>query len=371
MNDIIDIIHNALPVAKHKRINALEIDAEEAAYDIGAANEAVDELLSALPDLNKDEVMAIVKTLTNRQNILIHPTMSDLDQNKLVLLKPEVLRVYIRLAKKYLQFVLALKKIIQTHSEVKLGVYERSELSELIKNLKQFLLNASKVFTLKTDDAEDVRKLKQLAQLVYKNCQPFLEEIDYEVGEYVLYRGINKGKDIAQIFTNQLLSRRPDRMPLHTDQFAHDAFNEYFTKKFNHPFRNALFVTGNIKIAKDYGTPYAVFPIGDFEYLWAKNTTDLYVAYSYTEPAKDFSILNKFMNYAGVGMDSDSFASIKKDTFKWLNDDVEFSQEDLKDAIETGNEIMLWVDNYYAIRADYYDFFAKELRQLIDNGPND
>jgi len=129
---------------------------------------------------------------------------------------------------------------------------------------------------------------------ISENCKPFLEEIDYKIFSFPVYRGIESVQMKKKFMTVQnvrLENRRPKDMP----REVHDKLNELFIRKFKEPFRDALFVTGDSYFAEGYGTTYCVFPVGEFSFIWSKNIKDLFELYEeYIDGYPDVNI-NQFI----------------------------------------------------------------------------
>ena len=52
---------------------------------------------------------------------------------------------------------------------------------------------------------------------------------------------------------------------------------DWFIENFGAPYRNSVHVTGNIYQTEDYGSPFAIFPIGDFTFVWSPTVSDIAV----------------------------------------------------------------------------------------------
>jgi len=177
---------------------------------------------------------------------------------------------------------------------------------------------------------EFIKKIKQ-------DCQPYLQEVGSKVFEGGgLWRGMQDGHKPRQLKT----ARLQDRKPRDSSQQIHDGMNEYFDSRFGHPFRNGVFVTGEGGEYGEYGFPFQIFPIGNFDYLWSTDVPDLMGtvdAYEwrpekYRYSAEDLQerhqqMINTFIKSELTGYETKHLAA----------------------AAFSGNEIMLWCEQYYAL----------------------
>lgn len=107
---------------------------------------------------------------------------------------------------------------------------------------------------------------------VYENCKPFLQEAKGNP----IYSGRRSktGRGDDRLFVGTI---RKDRRPKDTPLKYHILLNKLFVEEFGWRARTeSLFCTKQIRTARYFGTPYYIFPIGDFDYIWNANTTDLF-----------------------------------------------------------------------------------------------
>jgi len=195
-------------------------------------------------------------------------------------------------------------------------------------------------------------RLKKAARYVLNKCTQYLDEIDYEIDKYRLYRGINPNKKSSSDEFNNvklagdvvlLLNKRLERNPRDTDRECHDRINRKFEQEFGLPYRNGVFATGDDSEAMIYGGLYVIFPIGKYNYLWSTEISD----------------------FAG---DIDHLCTISKNQFDKISFKKEFDyieNRGMKDAIASHNEIMIWCHSYIAINALYYDKFVDMVDSII------
>ena len=199
----------------------------------------------------------------------------------------------------------------------------KDRIEELREKYDNYLEQLDALYA-ETSSTEDI--VKEFATMVKKRCQPFLQAIDGNVIKYPMYRGLDG--EAAPIVTKKM--HLTNRYPKNTDQEVHDKINWFFKRKFGHPYRNGLFCTGDVGFATDYGTLYIVFPIGKFEYLWSLEVNDLFSAVDEIEHAM---------------YDED-----KEMSFMEVMNTYNYQNRRLKDAIETGHEIMIWGRSYLGMR---------------------
>ena len=185
---------------------------------------------------------------------------------------------------------------------------------------------------------------------IYMNCQPFLKQIG-DPSKNIMWRGIkyiSRGMvhDLAELDVGIKDVRLGDRKPLDTDADDHQALNNYLNTMYGHPYRSALFATGAKHVAESYGTgeePFAIFPIGDFDFLWHPQIGDFF---------GEFFDTGAYEDYKAEGVPADELVEIMfEEYFGPFNDD------DLVEAIHSDHEIMVWVKKYYYMKPEYLPGF--------------
>jgi len=164
------------------------------------------------------------------------------------------------------------------------------------------------------------QEFDEAIKLIKRDCKSFLAQR----GEGLLYRGVQKGLG-KNIKTFSKKVPRTDRKPKNTLRSTHQELDDWFNDNFGFRARSAaVFVTGDLRDARSYGAAYAIFPIGDFEFLWSPNIGDLFIA---------------------LGNPENMESTLKN---------AEYKKTDLADAIESGHEIMLSCKEYYALHIKEY-----------------
>jgi hypothetical protein len=133
---------------------------------------------------------------------------------------------------------------------------------------------------------------EEAAKIICRDCSKWLRES----GGTLFYRGVNLDKfsrdpssfkrtPIVKLTSGELgylgdemmvrVSVPRNRKPSDSPQWLHDVMDENLVKNTGIPFRSrSIFAVGNYTVASDYGAPYAIFPIGDFDYAWSKVMDD-------------------------------------------------------------------------------------------------
>lgn len=174
-------------------------------------------------------------------------------------------------------------------------------------------------------------------ELVKRECQPYLNS--RPVGEH-LYRGYGELRHDDKTYPNFFKGKlRQQRKPLTTSPLHHNLMNNYFIQKFGQQFRNSIYTTGNLGFAERFGKLYAIFPIGNFSFLWSPNIVDFY---SGRLPVPSSFIKRLFK----------SNRDLDQTKLNVILDKLNYTTENLAKAILSGNEIMIRCKEYYSILGD-------------------
>jgi len=209
-------------------------------------------------------------------------------------------------------------------------------------------------------------KITTMGDKLLQHCRPFLEQIDYAVADHCVFRGLRK-QHYRPLMLKQ--SRMANRQTVDTPNALHELSNNYFTSKFGHPFRNGVFGIGSFNTAAGYGTGLiypasnpeglnaVIFPVGKFAFCWSPAVKDFYS--DIIEPTMDLIYSTKVKtvcpdingtsgNFNDV-MSSPCVQNIVKDNLADSIDNAHYSTTDLKQAIDSHNEIMFAVHQYYVL----------------------
>ena len=180
-------------------------------------------------------------------------------------------------------------------------------LSEITKQIKSNLLS---------DEAK---------QFVLRHCQPYLNEVGYDLDKYAMFRGVSK-RALGRMEDTHIdsLYMSPGsysyRKPKDTPETVHHTVNEMFINKFGVPFRNGVFATGATRNAKYYGGVTQIIPIGDFKFCWSPQVQDF------------FSVIEE------NGTEQEAISEARRLIYN------EYRNTNLKQAILSHHEIMLYCD---------------------------
>lgn len=159
-------------------------------------------------------------------------------------------------------------------------------------------------------EAISTEKLRQVHELIAKDCQPWLSAS----GGMPVYRGMSNIERAAKRVPN-IESKvyhgivRKDRRPRDSSVWLHNALNEYFIKKTGTPLRTvSLFVAPKQTTTKLYGSVFAIYPKGSFDYAWSPHIADPTMLFNDSnmhhelkgESKKTLALLDKFFKEDGV-----------------------------------------------------------------------
>lgn len=190
----------------------------------------------------------------------------------------------------------------------------------------------------------------RLEDLLRRDCTPFLNSADTRL----MYRGI-KGVNSATIhvvFDGEEIMVTPknvrtDRKPKDTSMKRHEMLNNWFAKHFDVRARSeTVFCVGerSIGITGEYGVPCAIFPIGEFKFIWSPRIDDLFQR-----------ILDSMPPAASV--DDEQFN-------KWLVS-LDYTDKNFIAALGSGHEIMVFCKSYYAILIGQKIGLTDKLRKMM------
>lgn len=219
-----------------------------------------------------------------------------------------------------------------------------------------------KLYEIKNED-----DFEKYGELIKQNCKPYLNEIgDIDSNSFIL-RGM---RNIDKQFVEKTV--RKDRDPKLTPKPIHDFIDDWFKGNYQIKIRSeGIFGTGDNRRAASYGKPYAIFPIGNFDYIWSPDIPDLTLRLE--------AVIAEALKQEGEKLDSqiDAFDIIKTKynsqqklpkqvrvaILKKLRSAKYQKNKNLKQAIKSNNEIMINCDKYYAIEAGHSQ---KAIKKLID-----
>lgn len=179
-------------------------------------------------------------------------------------------------------------------------------------------------------------------EFLHRECQPF---IDKAKGSGVAIRGMDQAGPVFQVFTTprgrsmpvHINSVRKDRKSLSTPDVYHQAIEGWLQGEFGVAGRTgSVFVYGERSAmhTEDYGQPYIIFPRGEFKFLWSPVVGDLYDV-----------LIMEFGPAFKLGR-TDEVSP--EDITRYVKS-LQYTDRDFNLALQSGNEIMIECDEYYAI----------------------
>jgi hypothetical protein len=125
---------------------------------------------------------------------------------------------------------------------------------------------------------------EELKSAINKDCKPFIKEI--KGANNLLLRGV-KPYDVPMVFKTKTV--RKDRKPRLVDKELHKRIGKLSKKLFGWNIREeGIFTTISFSVARHWGQPIIVFPIGKFKYVWSDDVKDLYYGYDTYNPIYDY-----------------------------------------------------------------------------------
>ena len=120
---------------------------------------------------------------------------------------------------------------------------------------------------------EQENSIQEIFKKIEKDCKPFLKELTkHSLVDDLLYSG--RKKKFEGYFKGKV---RKDRKPKDMPEEVHNWLDDWFEDKFGVRARSqSLFTIPKGSIAAGYGTPYAIFPIGNYKIIWSPEIEDLY-----------------------------------------------------------------------------------------------
>ena len=163
---------------------------------------------------------------------------------------------------------------------------------------------------------------------IKSECKPWLSAIR-KCHNRLLFRGV-RGKDGFKDLSFAKAVRKT-RKPLDTLRAVSDILDDNFEKAFGwRPRSQSMFAVKDYSVAQAYGTPYMVFPVGKFRFLWSFEIPDLYGGVQQHPEL--------------IGEDEEAEAAVEA-MKKWYTEDP----KDLCKALHSGGEIMIGASHYRAV----------------------
>lgn len=184
-----------------------------------------------------------------------------------------------------------------------------------------------------------------VVEFIKKNCMPYLK--DWKNTGLFPDKPLYSGRE-AERSTNIILKNvRQDRKPTNTKPIVHNYLNNYFVDKFKIALRSkTIFAVGSVSTTLIYGEPFIIIPVGKYEIYWSPKVNDLYQFYV------DMGLLIS---------DGEPFFrddSHEKVFYDGMNS---YKKGDLKGAIKSRNEVMVYTKQVILLSEFYWDHFKSNL----------
>jgi hypothetical protein len=218
--------------------------------------------------------------------------------------------------------------------------------------LQELLENTYEPNRIDYESSDDL--LDKVVGYIEDNCRPWLEAAEGRV----VYRGV---KHAGLAFTRKV---RQDRIPHDSSEEMHDLFNGLISLVGGVANRtNSAFTTAVEEEAMTYGDAYVAIPVGPFNYTWSPSWSDWFT--DLVSNDEGTGLLVAMLDYdrkqelANTHIDTYDEVSFKT-IINPANYDPEkvqrhiYADRRLKDAIDSGHEIMIACDTMLYIDSDFY-----------------
>lgn len=262
-----------------------------------------------------------------------------------------------------------------TYMDSKMKLIDRMQLHETTTNCPPNLdkWNETLRFPHYNDPEVNREVFGEVASFIKTHCAPWLAAS----GGHVVYRGITPNGA-----TFVCRAPRETRNPRDSSLADHRFMNEMIKSQGLTANRsNSLFVTSSRAQAREYGTTYAVFPIGEFEFTWSPIAEDAieivdtltgnqlfrFISQKYAHMSKHLSYRAEFMNDPYVK----SLVSVMISDDHWHK----YSNPDMHQASDAPRDVRInhAVDDlihrlwYSHVKREYGTYAPKELSTTINN----
>jgi len=170
---------------------------------------------------------------------------------------------------------------------------------------------------------------EQVAQALLSQCMPYINAIGEVEHDNVLYRGTD-----AKI--EDFVARERKEAGGVTSNYANSSrgqmIQNYFAKKYGINLDAIIFTTADLSVARTFGNPYVVFPIGPFKFVYSK--TGIALPNINTE-----ADLQKANFVYGIANDTS---------------DDGLPDPDFQNAVRSNNEILIQASGYLPLSLAYW-----------------
>lgn len=213
------------------------------------------------------------------------------------------------------------------------------------------------------DQATELSDVRYLVHAIVQSANFFKQRGE---DDNWLFRGMDQSLVPNESFVRILQSRK-DRRPKDSTYQVHDALNLRLERDFGIPYRTeGTFCTGDPHTATEYGKSAIILPIGQFDFCWGMQVKDAYAKFDLGQAFNFIAIHAKDKNqdphglkYPGVSggitafldfIESNEWAmQLFNQWFDLTYTQGRYSDKNLPDAIESGNEIMIHCEEFAVI----------------------
>ena len=232
---------------------------------------------------------------------------------------------------------------------------------------------------------------EQIIDHIKNECSEFLKEIDFRVNPSIdtfssisynqvpraLWRSAQHDADVfIKLSGNRL------RTPTDTNLKMHTLLVKHLSNQFGYPYRSlGVFCSTSKLQATEYpGTPFLIFPIGEYEYVYSPIVRDAFEQFdgqsSGNEPTAWKQIFSKFKDENKEDyLDEDGYILYNKWydlVYEYLEKYKPYTNTDLKSALDTyskdGIEVVVKCNNYYGVSVDSQNRPAEDRARIILKG---
>lgn len=195
---------------------------------------------------------------------------------------------------------------------------------------------------------------------IKKDCSQFIKES----GGLPAFRGIEREPNFFTKTKSFSIARDSNAILTNT-------FNLYIEQKFKYVgirSRNRVYTSGEAVGLNNYGDLYYVFPVNDYRFVWSPHvqdaTTDILSQHEILNFLQDhvknkgdaLTTLNAFREFS-EGEDNLTLSDLKRQSFyepiiltiQDIYDELDYRNDNLKEALKSGNEIIFQTHGYYVI----------------------
>jgi len=203
------------------------------------------------------------------------------------------------------------------------------------------------MLTFKEFLIEAERPPSEVANMILENSLPYVNAVGDVEPSTTLFRGT---ETVIKDFEIRARSQQGGLASKYNEQVA-STIDSFFSQKCSGlSLNNLIYTINDPKAAAKFGTPYIVFPIGDFSYAWSKTGVRIPDVISQGDPKK---ILD--------GLATANFVCGRCD------DHSEDGMEDgrFKQGINSGNEVLISAKGYLPVSLAYWKQFGQQVMEEI------